>query len=35
MTNENLIHVKLEYEEALLAKKDVLASEINLLKIFE
>ncbi len=30
---KNLIHVKLEYEEALQSKKDVLSSEITLLKI--
>lgn len=30
---DNLIHVKLEYEEALQSKKDVLASEMNLLRI--
>ncbi len=30
---ENLIHVKLEYEEALEAKKDILSSEMGILKI--
>ncbi len=33
MKNENLIHVKLEYGEALQSKKDILLSEMNLLKI--
>jgi len=33
MKNENLIHVKLEYDEALQAKRDILLSEINLLRI--
>lgn len=33
MKNENLIHVKLEYEEALQSKRDVLSSEMNLLRI--
>ena len=33
MKNENLIHVKLEYGEALQSKKDVLSSEMNLLRI--
>lgn len=35
MKNENLIHVKLEYEEALQSKKDILSSEINLIKIMK
>ncbi len=35
MKNENLIHVKLEYEEAVQSKKDILSSEINLLKIMK
>ena len=30
---ENIIHIKLEYQEALEAKKDILFSEMNLLKI--
>jgi len=30
---ENLIHVKLEYDEALQSKKDVLSSELGLLQI--
>jgi len=34
MKNENLIHVKLEYGEALQARRDILLSEINLLRIF-
>jgi len=33
MPNENLIHIKLEFEEALQSKKDILSSEINLLRI--
>jgi len=33
MKNENLIHVKLEYGEALQSKRDVLSSEMNLLRI--
>jgi len=30
---ENIIHIKLEYQEALEAKKDILSSEMNLLRI--
>jgi len=33
MKSENLIHVKLEYEEARQSKKDVLSLEMTLLKI--
>jgi len=33
MKSENLIHIKFEYESALDSKKDILASEIDLLKI--
>jgi len=33
MKNENLIHVKFEYEEACQSKKDVLSLEMTLLKI--
>jgi len=33
MKNENLIHVKFEYEEACQSKKDILSLEMNLLKI--
>jgi hypothetical protein len=33
MKGENLIHVKLEYEEAVQGKKDVLATEVNLLRL--
>jgi hypothetical protein len=33
MKNENLIHVKLEYDEALQSKREVLSSEMNLLRI--
>ena len=35
VSNENLIHIRLEYGEAVEAKKDVLASEISLLKILK
>ena len=33
MKNENLIHIKLEYEEVIQLKKGFLSSEMNLLKI--
>lgn len=33
MAKENLIHIKLEYEEAIDSKKDILSSEANLLRI--
>lgn len=33
MKNENLIHIKFGYESALDRKKDILSSEIDLLKI--
>ena len=33
MKNESLIHIKFEYEEALRSKRDILYSEMNLLKI--
>ena len=33
MKSENLIHIKFEYDSALESKKDILASEIDLLKI--
>jgi len=33
MKNENLIHVRLEYEEAVESKKNVLSSEMNLIRI--
>lgn len=33
MNNENLIHVKFEYDEAIQGKKDILSSEIGLLQI--
>jgi hypothetical protein len=33
MKEENLIHIKFEYDEALKAKKDLLSSEIILLRI--
>jgi hypothetical protein len=32
MTDENLIHIKLEYKEALQSKKDLLSSQMALLK---
>ena len=35
MENEKLIHVKLEYEEAIQFKKDVLSLEMNLLKTIQ
>jgi len=35
MKNENLIHVKLEYEEAVESKKNVLSSEMNLIRIMK
>lgn len=35
MKNENLIHVKLEHKEALQSKKDILSSEMNLLRILQ
>lgn len=35
VANENFIHIKLEREEALIAKKDILASQITLLKILK
>ncbi len=33
MKEENPVYVKLEYEEALQSKKDILASQVGLLKI--
>ena len=33
MTKQNLIHIKFEYDSALECKKDILASEIDLLRI--
>jgi len=33
MTSENLIHLKLEYKEALQLKKDILSTEMSILKI--
>jgi hypothetical protein len=33
MSSENLIHVKLEYDEAVQSKKDVLLTEIDLIKM--
>jgi len=33
MAKENLIHIKLEYDESLDARRDILSSEVQLLKI--
>jgi len=33
--NENLVHVKIEYNEALESKKDLLSLEINLIRIIK
>ena len=33
MKEENLIHIKLEYNEAVQSKRDILSSEMNLLRI--
>jgi len=33
MNSENLIHIKLEYKGALQAKKDIISSQIALLKV--
>ena len=33
--NESLIHVKLEHGEAIQSKKDILSSEMNLLRILQ
>ena len=35
MTDEKLIHVRLEYEDAIQSKKDILSSEMDLLKIIQ
>lgn len=35
MKNENLIHVKLEYEEGIQSKKDVLSSERDLIRLIK
>ena len=35
MADEKLIHVRLEYEDAIESKKDILSSEIDLLKIIQ
>lgn len=35
MSNENLIHIKLEYDESLVVKSDILYLETNLLKILK
>ena len=33
MNDKNLLHIRLDYEESLESKKDMLSSEINLLRI--
>ncbi len=35
MKEENFIYVKLEYEEALQSKKDILASQVSLLRMVQ
>jgi hypothetical protein len=35
MKNENLIHIRLGYEEALQSKTDILSSEMNLINIMK
>jgi len=35
MKEENLIHIKLEYNEAVQSKKDILSSEMSLLRIMK
>jgi hypothetical protein len=35
MGSEKLIHVKLEYDEAVQSKRDILSSEANLLKVLQ
>ena len=35
MADEKLIHVRLEYEDAIQSKKDILSSEMDLLKIIQ
>ncbi len=35
MRDENLIHVKLEYEEAVMAKKDILSFQRDLLRVLK
>lgn len=35
MGEEKLIHIKLEYDEAVRSKKDILSSEANLLKVLQ
>ena len=35
VTGENLIHIKLDYNEAIQSKKDVLKSEANLLRVLK
>ena len=35
MKEENFVYVKLEYEEGLQSKKDILATQINLLKVIQ
>ena len=35
MKEENFVYVKLEYEEALQSKRDILASQVSLLRIIQ
>lgn len=35
MTNQNLIHVKLNYNELIISKKEVLSTEANLIRILQ
>ena len=35
MADEKLIHIKLEYEDAIQSKKNILSFEMNLLKIVQ
>jgi hypothetical protein len=35
MKEESIVHIKVDYEEALQSKKDLLSSEVNFLKILK
>lgn len=35
MENQNLIHVKLDYDELIISKKEVLSTEANLIRILQ
>ena len=35
MTNQNLIHVRLNYNEMVLSKKEILSTEANLIRILQ